>query len=1021
MHLVCHTHDDVGWLKTVDQYYVGSNNSIQHAGVEYILDSVVLYLSQNPNRKFEYVEQAFFQRWWRQQDDATKATVKKLIKNGQLSFTNGGYCMHDEGATHFLAMIDQTSVGHRYLLEQLDYRPTTGWQIDPFGHSATQAALLSAEVGFDALYFARMDYQDRQLRYNTSNLEFIWRASKSLGPETQIFTGQFIAGHYEAPSSFCYDQRCADPAIQDDKRLYDYNVKERVDTFVNLMYEYFAHSKGQDIMLTMGTDFGYENANTWFKNLEKLIKYVNEDGRVNVFYSTVQDYTDAKLKTARKEVMEALQRKDLKAAHASAWTVKTDDFFPYSDCPHCMWTGYFTSRSALKRAIREGDAYLQVAKQLESIFGKYPDNLVEFEEAMAIAQHHDAATGTSRQHVAYDYMKRIYSGRTEANKAIFEYMSGIATGALPGRTLPSTNAKYTVPKFKWCPLLNQTICDVSTGSTAFAINLYNALGRSRTELVRVPVFTPYIAVRDPTGAYINCDVLDTWTVPGASAAQEDPSAPYTLYFVATVPAMGFATYFVEPSSESRLVSSKTYAVDPNAPVKSIKLSSESIDISVSLNSGSISEVTDNRAGTSYRMSHDIAWYPSYAKDGEQNSGAYIFRPATYVANILPRPAKVEVYEGELVTEVRQIYGDDADWVGQTFRFPKQDLTDGNGGYIEVDYSVGPIPIDDNVGKEVVLRFNMTTLKTNGRFYTDSNGREFLERQRDYRPTWPLQVFEPISGNYYPIAQAAYIRDEQSGDTFGILTDRNVGGASISDGEFEVMVHRRTLRDDARGVDEPLNETQSIMFEPSWTRIGPGIRVAGTHRLVFNASYENAMQSIRHHMGTTFQQLWPSFAPLQDSADVNNYVASYQTTFSLLRSGGKSYDLPANVEVLTLQPWIGNSYLLRVAHNFAVGEHSKLSEPVTVDLAPLLDRLNVNFGEEYSLTGLFKASELRERRKRLRTFTVEPEGHLAETGAPEEYEVDKEELKQEEVRRNFRATKSFPVTVTPMKIRTFILE
>lgn len=40
--------------------------------------------------------------------------------------------------------------------------PRVGWQIDPFGHSSTQAGLLGAAVGFDALFFGRADYQARR-------------------------------------------------------------------------------------------------------------------------------------------------------------------------------------------------------------------------------------------------------------------------------------------------------------------------------------------------------------------------------------------------------------------------------------------------------------------------------------------------------------------------------------------------------------------------------------------------------------------------------------------------------------------------------------------------------------------------------------------------------------------------------------------------------------------------------------------------------------------------------------------
>ena len=69
-----------------------------------------------------------------------------IVNPSFLCCRNGGYCMHDEATSHYIDMIDQTTLGHRYIKEQFNVTPRIGWQIDPFGHSAVQAYLLGAEV-----------------------------------------------------------------------------------------------------------------------------------------------------------------------------------------------------------------------------------------------------------------------------------------------------------------------------------------------------------------------------------------------------------------------------------------------------------------------------------------------------------------------------------------------------------------------------------------------------------------------------------------------------------------------------------------------------------------------------------------------------------------------------------------------------------------------------------------------------------------------------------------------------------
>jgi lysosomal alpha-mannosidase len=59
-----------------------ARNEICHRGVQYILDSVVNALLENPERRFIYVEMAFFWRWWNEQTPEKQDLVKQLVNEG---------------------------------------------------------------------------------------------------------------------------------------------------------------------------------------------------------------------------------------------------------------------------------------------------------------------------------------------------------------------------------------------------------------------------------------------------------------------------------------------------------------------------------------------------------------------------------------------------------------------------------------------------------------------------------------------------------------------------------------------------------------------------------------------------------------------------------------------------------------------------------------------------------------------------------------------------------------------------
>jgi hypothetical protein len=55
-HVVSHSHDDVGWINTPEEYY--------EMKVRTIITSVVNSLLESPSRKFSQAEIYYFEKWW---------------------------------------------------------------------------------------------------------------------------------------------------------------------------------------------------------------------------------------------------------------------------------------------------------------------------------------------------------------------------------------------------------------------------------------------------------------------------------------------------------------------------------------------------------------------------------------------------------------------------------------------------------------------------------------------------------------------------------------------------------------------------------------------------------------------------------------------------------------------------------------------------------------------------------------------------------------------------------------------
>jgi len=115
-------------------------------------------------------------------------------------------------------------------------------------------------------------------------------------------------------------------------------------------------------------------------------------------------------------------------------------------------------------------------------------------------------------------------------------------------------------------------------------------------------------------------------------------------------------------------------------------------------------------GQEFPLKQSFKYYKS------NQDSIYEFCPEGDLMNLDTLSVKLESkYDNGLIHEVRQQWNE---WISQTIRVYEDEE------YIEFDWIVGPIPVEDKIGKEVITRFD-THLNNEKVFYTDANGRQMV--------------------------------------------------------------------------------------------------------------------------------------------------------------------------------------------------------------------------------------------------------------------------------------------------------
>jgi len=825
-----HSHNDPGWLKTIDGYFATATKSI--------ITNIVDKLTINKNMTFIWTEMSYLSLWWDGASSAQKSKMRSLVDEGRLEIPTGGWVMTDEANVDLFSMIDQLVEGHSFLRSTFNFRPVSSWSVDSFGHGGTFPHIL-AKSGIYSMVVMRIHYAWKEWFAKYQQGDFLWKQAweadgsesplchnfpydiysikHSCGPHPQTCLGfdfRHVAGEY---NEFSLHYTPIDES----------NVESRAELLLEQYGRTGSLYPHNVVLVPLGDDFRYNNAAEFdqqYNNYMQIMNFINsrsEKYHATVSFGNLTDYFHAV------------------RSRMSKFSTLTGDFHVYSDVfsegRPAYWSGYYSTRPYLKKLsrvlaskLRSAEILYTLTKSLDKkgVLGVSGyDQLEASRRDLGLFQHHDAITGTSKHFVMVDYQNRLVRGIL-ATESLLEMTAQLV---LDHESQGETALWKHVTQRHSSGDTSYNLLTTGTGEQTVLV--YNSLAQEREEVISVMVNSENVCVTDSSGSGVESQISPVYNITHQNALD---LGVFQLVFVGILPALSLSTFKLEPCIKENIFKvkktkifclmcpetdneSQPYSLSP-IPDGIIQLENLVYTLQFDSNTKLLTTIKNKLSGVIQQVSHQFIGYPSQPF----RSGAYLLSVETEYAEPIFSPSElidVVIVSGLIWSQLTLLWKVGGEGGASTFvttyRLYHTTGPMSEGIYIENMFDFGLSP--NYRDREVVMRF-VSDIKNGRSFYTDQSGLGVIRRD------WVESL--SLSGNHYPITQATYLQD--SGHRLTLVVDHATGASSVQEGTLEVMVDRRTMYDDARGMGEGVTDSRAtthgywLLLEPRDPAYTPGV-------------------------------------------------------------------------------------------------------------------------------------------------------------------------------------------------------